>query len=58
MSDEAALQERINREVAEGVLAEAELRRQGLSGSKIRDLWLLFSGVDPADLPHGHDEGD
>ena len=57
MGDEAELQERINREVAEGYEAEAELRRQGLSDAEIRDLWLLFSGVDPEDLPHGHDEG-
>ena len=54
---EAELQERINREVAEGAEAEAELRRQGLSDAEIRDLWLLFGGVDPDDLPHGHDEG-
>lgn len=58
MSDEAALQERINREVEEGLEAEVELRRLGLSESDIRDLWLLFSGVAPGDLPHGHDEGD
>lgn len=55
---EAEIQDQINRAVAEGEVALAELRAQGLSDDEVRDVWLLFSGIAPEDLPHGHDESD
>lgn len=61
MSDTAPTgitQEDIDREVAEGQAIYDQLVAEGKTPAEIRQWWLDTSGVEPADLPHGHDEVD